>query len=205
MAIQGDQFTKANCGGTLYDSGENDTSTSYWTYCFGNSMWFRVWSGTASSIFQKHPNVNCQFWRFSISSQSWVQIDNRTIGKSTACIYQVRCTTAPAMGTPTAQYNSDDSYLFAFKAETTVGERSRCNDRIIMYNIGNDSTWDTTVSGKLIYGKPGNGVLYHNTSTAPTGITVNQAAFRTIEQRGLLITPARIGQMISVKSAMSHT
>ena len=203
MASSGQLINQANCGGVLYDSGENDTSTSSFTYGFGNSMWFRVWSGTASNIYESHPKVACEFWRYSISSQSWVLLDSRTIGKETACIYQVRCTSVPNSWNPTVQYNGDDSYLFLFRANTTTGARSRCNDRIIMYNIGNDPTWNTTVKGKLIYGKPDNGVRYHVTDNRGGGKEL--APFDTISMRGTPITAALVGRMISVRSARSKT
>lgn len=203
MASSGQLINQANCAGIQYDSGENDTSTSSFTYGFGNSMWFRAWSGSASNIYQPHPKVACEFWRFSISTQSWVLIDNRTIGRDTACIYQVRCTTAPPMGAPTAQYNGDDSYLFLFRATTTTGERSRCNDRIVMYNIGNDPTWNTTIKDRFIYGKPDTGVRYHVTDNRSGGAEL--APFTTISMRGTLITATLVGRMISVRSAASRT
>lgn len=194
---------QANCAGVCYDSGENSTSTSSFTFGFGNSMWFRAYSGTASNIFQKHPNIGCEFWRFSIASQSWVLLDSRTIGKSTACIYQVRSDDNVSGWSPTVRYDGDDSYLFLFRANTTVGERSRCNDRVVMYNIGNDNSWNTTVKGKLLYGKPNNGVVYHTTDNRSGGTEL--APFTTIGMRGTLITGAHVGHMISVRSAMSKT
>ena len=201
MASSGQLINQANCAGTLYDSGENATSTSSFTYGFGNSMLFRAYAGTASNIYESHPTIDCEFWRYSISSQSWVLLDSRTIGKQTACIYQVRSSVSG--WNPTVEYNGDDSYLFLFRARTRKGERSRCNDRIVMYNIGVDSTWDTTVKGKLIYGKPNNGVIYHTVDNRGGGAEL--APFDTISMRGTPITADLVGRMISVRSAKSKT
>ena len=205
MASTGDLINKANTGGLAYSASGN-TSTSYWTYAFGNSIYYRVRTRSASSIWNPHPAVSYEFWRYSISQQQWVQVHSGSLGRDSDTIYRVRCNQLPISGTIRAQYDGGDSYLFAFKGQTTNGERSRCDDYIYVYNIGEDTTYDETVKGKLIYARNENiGFKFHADSSGPSSYSVTQNWLKTDGMRGQLITPAHISRMISVKSATSKT
>jgi hypothetical protein len=210
MASYGQLIDKTSIGsGIAYEAG-GDTSTSYWTFVFANSCWFRGYAGTASNIYQPHPTVVTEFWRYSISQQQWVQVASHSNGKGTSTAYRVRCPYNPNVQaiSPSlrSEYNGDDSYLFAFKAQTTKGERSRCKDYVIVYNIGADTTYDTTVKGKLIYGRSEN-IAYklHANATGPSSYSTTQNWLTTTAMRGALITPSYVNRMISVKSARSLT
>ncbi len=193
----------------MYEEG-GDTSTSYWTYVFANSIWFRGYAGTASSIWNPHPAVSTEFWRYSISQQSWIQVAAHSNGKDTSTAYRVRCPYNPVVQgiSPSlrAEYNGDDSYLFAFKAQTTTGERSRCKDYVIAYSIGDDTTYDSSVKGKKIFGRSLNqAFIFHRDSTGPNALSLTDAWLTTTGMQDQQITPAHINRMISVKSAISFS
>lgn len=202
---------RSNLRGVAYDSGLGEhTSTSFFTYCFGNVMRFRAHAGKRSNIYDSHPQVKCEFWRWSISQSKWVLISERTLERETTLEYQVRVSSdTPSAGSYnySAAYNGTDSYLFGFRAETISGKRSVCSDRIIMYNIGEDVTYDDHVKGKKIYCKPNHGAYYHVTSsTSPTSVNPDQpGSYGTTNQRGNYITRADIPRMVSVRSAISFT
>jgi len=210
MASYGQLIDKTSIGSAIAYQGGGDTSTSYWTFVFANSCWFRGYAGTASNIYQPHPTVVTEFWRYSISQQQWIKVASHSNGKDTSTAYRVRCPYNPNVQSISpslrAEYNGTDSYLFAFKAQTTNGERSRCKDYVIVYNIGADTTYDTTVKGKLIYGRSEN-IAYklHANATGPSSYSTTQNWLTTTAMRGALITPSYVNRMISVKSARSLT
>lgn len=206
MAVLGDVINKANIGTAVAYSVVGDNSSACWTFAFGNSIYFRSYCGTASSIWNPHPEVRAEFWRYSISQQSWVHINSTSMGKSTSTIYRVRCNQMPVSGTLRAEYNDNDSFLFAFKSDTTKGERSRCDDRIYMYNLGADTQYEITTLGNLIYGRNEDiAYKYHYTSGGPSALNLNDNWLKTDAMRGELIIPAYAKRMVSVKSAISLT
>jgi hypothetical protein len=196
-------INQSNTLGIAYDSGQNDTSTNYWTYAFGDSILFRGAAESPSSMWEKNPIVNCEFWRYSISSQSWIKLDDTDVGKNSSRTYAVRCNDT-SLGSPAIRYDGDDSYLFAFKAQTTQGERGRCNDRVKVMNVGTCSTYNATVKGRYIYGRSLDyAYRYHLNSSL--SLTLTDAWLTTVGLRGTKITSALIKRMISVKSAKSKT
>jgi len=200
----GTLINKANTTGLEYDSGQHDASSAYWTWAFGDSILFRAGAEEASNMWQKHPEANCEFWRFSISSQSWIKLDDTTIGKHSSRTYSVRCDDT-SLGSPAVSYNGNDSYLFAFKVQTTRGESFRCNDRIRVYNVGTSNIYDSDVKGKYIYGRSLDyAYRYHLSSSGPT-ITLTDSWLTTAGLRGTKITTALKKRMISVKSAIAKT
>lgn len=208
MASSGQFITQANIGNGIVYEGGGDTSTAFWTYVFANSCWFRGYAGIPSSIYQPNPTVVTEFWRYSISQQQWIQVASHTNGRDTSTAYRVRCPYNPTVQgigpSLRTEYNGDDSYLFAFKAQTTTGERSRCKDYVIVYNIGADTTYDTTVKGKLIYGRNENiAFQLHRDATGPGSFPLNQNWLSTAGMRGTLITPSNTNRIISVRSAIS--
>ncbi|MFZ7132242.1 MAG: hypothetical protein ACOWWR_07785 [Eubacteriales bacterium] len=206
MASSGQLINQSNIGNGVAYSASGDTSTSYWSYAFGNSIWWRAKTGTASNIYEKHPAITCEFWRFSISSQTWIMVHSVNIGKSSQTVYRVRNNQMPISGTVTAEYNGDDSYLFAFKAYTYEGERSQTEENIYVYNIGADTTYNTTVKGKLIYGRDQNYAFqFHKDSSGPSSFSRTQDYLTTDGMRGTLITPSLVNRMVSVRSAVSKT
>ena len=199
------QINQANTKGIEYDSGANDISTSYWSYAFGDSLQFKIWCGSPSSMWQKNPTVNCQFWRYDIPTSTWIQLDNTTIGKNTGRIYSVRCNDT-GMGTPTVSYNGDDSFLFAFRAAQGNGERSRCDDRIRVFNVGESNQYNEWVQGKKIYGRSlDEAYRYHRDTSGPLALTLTDSWLTTTGLRGTTITHNLVTRMISVKSAISKT
>jgi hypothetical protein len=194
-------INQTNTTGLEYDSGENDISTSYWSWAFGDSIIFQIWVGSPSSIWQKNPVVRGEFWRYSISTSTWVQLDNLLVTKNTGRTYSVRCNEISS----NVSYDGDDSYLFAFKAYQEQGERSRCKDRIRVYNVGTSNIYNSDVKGKYIYGRSLDyAYRYHLSSSGPT-ITLTDSWLTTAGLRGTKITTALKRRMISVKSAISKT
>ena len=206
MASTGDLINKTNIGSAVAYSVSGSNSGSYWTFAFGNSIYFRSYCGTASNIWNPHPSVSCEFWRYSISQQAWVHLNTTSMGKSTSTVYRVRCDQMPVSGTLRAEYNGDDSFLFAFKSQTTNGEASRCDDRIYVYNLGADTQYDITALGKLIYARNEDiAYKYHFTNGGTGALDLNSNWLKTDGMRGELIIPAYAKRMVSAKSAISFT
>jgi hypothetical protein len=207
MAVTGDIINKTTIGSALAYSASGNCSGSYWTFAFGNSIFFKAYANSRSSTYESHPNIAIEFWRYSISQQSWVKVNGSSVYAGGASgIYKIRCSQSPATGTLKAEYNGTDSYLFAFKAQRTAGETSKCFDQIWTYNIGADTTYDSSVIGKLIYGRSEDVAFkFHYNSGGPGALTLSENWLSTAGMRGQLITPATIKRMISVKSAISFT
>ena len=204
MASQGQSINQTNIGSGIAYSISGDTSISPWSYAFGNSIFWAVQTGTASSIWVKHPAVTCEFWRYDIPTQAWIQLHAVNIGKSNSTIYRVRCSQTPISGNFRYDYNGGDSYLFAFRAYTYEGERSRTTERIYAYNIGADITYDSTVKGKKIYGRNLDQAYLWHYNTARS-LTLTDSWLKTDAMAGTQITPALIPRMVSVKSAISFS
>ncbi|MCW4012229.1 MAG: hypothetical protein NWF07_04465 [Candidatus Bathyarchaeota archaeon] len=200
-----DLLNQANLRGSYYSSGPSDTSTGYWTYAFGNSIWFRGATETRSNSYESHPKLACEFWRYSISQQAWVQVHSINIGSSNTCVYRVRCNKSPHSGTVRAEYYGDDSYLFAFKAYTYEGERSRCNDAVYVYEIGDDTQYQTTVQGRRLYMRNEDKALVRHTGTSPGSYSLTQNWLKTDAMRGTLITLSLSKRLISAKSAIAFS
>lgn len=212
MAIAGNLISKKYLDtSTIYSSGRTDTSTNYWSYAFGNSIYYRVWAGSANNIYVPHPAVALRLWRYSISGQAWVLVHADTMGRDSACVYTIRCNKNPYVSSDTgASYNGDDSYLFAFVAYTYQGERGDCSEQLFVYNVGADTTYDNSVKGKKIYARNEDYAFkYHLTSggghDANPSISLTDSWLRTDTMAGTKITPALIKRMISVKSAVAFT
>ena len=204
MAVTGDLINKANIGsGVAYNSAAS--IGGIWSYVFANSIYFKGWTGAPSSIYESNPNARMEFWRYSISQQQWLQLYAYNIAQNSNVAFRVRCNQNPTSGTIHLEYNGDDSYLFAFMAQRTAGEVSRSGADLYVYNIGGDTTYDTTVKGKLIYGRSEDKAYDYMVSTAPASYNLTQNWLTTTGMRGQLITAATIKRMISVKSAVSHT
>ncbi len=204
MASQGNLINQSFIGSGIAYSVSGETSTSPWSYAFGNSIWWEVETSTASSIWVKHPAVTCEFWRYSIASQSWVQIHSINIGKSSSSVYRVRNNQMPSSGTVRAEYNGTDSFLFAFRAYTYEGERSRTTERLYVYNVGADTQYNSTVQGKYIYGRSLDYAYRWHLNTS-LSLTLTDSWLTTTGLRGTQITSALIKRMVSVKSAIAFT
>lgn len=203
MATTGDLINKANIGGGVAYS-TTSSAGNIWTYAFANSIYFKGWTGSPSDIYQKNPHMSLEFWRYSISSQSWINIYNYSIQQNSNVIFRVRCDQNPLGGTLHAEYNGDDSYLFAFKAQRTQGETAKAAAGIYVYGIGADTQYDTTAKGRLIHGRSEDKAYDFMIATAPASYSLTQNWLTTTGMRGQLITVATIKRMISVKSAISH-
>lgn len=201
MASAGQQITQTNIGSGVAYSVSGDTSTGYWSYAFGNSIWWEVETGTASSSYEDDPTVSYAFYRYSISQQQWVLVHSGSQGKSNSTIYRVRNNQMPSSGNIRAEYNGDDSYLFAFKAQCTAGERSRTTERLYVYTVGADSTYAASVRGKPIFGRSLDQAYIFHTGTSYTGLDLNASWLTTTGMAGQKILSSHINRMISVKSA----
>ena len=208
----GDLISKAYLDtDSVYYSGNTDTSTSYWSYAFGNSIYYRAWAGSANNIYVPHPAIAVRLWRYSISGQAWVLVHADTMGRDRACVYRIRCDKNPESNPYTgASYNGDDSYLFAFVAYTYQGERGDCKEQLIVYNVGADTTYSNSVKGKKIYARNEDYAFkYHLTSgggyDAAPSISLTDSWLKTDTMAGTKITPALIKRMVSVKSAVAFT
>ena len=204
MASAGQQITQANIGSGVAYSISGDTSTSAWSYAFGNSIFWKVSTGTASSIWVKHPAVTCEFWRFDIPTQTWIQLHSINIGKSSSTIYRVRCSQTPYSGNIRAEYNGSDSYLFAFRANTYEGERSRTDEALYVYNVGADTTYAASVKGKFIYGRNEDYAFKWHLNSSRS-LTLTDSWLKTDAMAGTQITPALVPRIVSVKSAIAFT
>jgi hypothetical protein len=112
----------------------------------------------------------------------------------------------PYAGVLRAEYDGDDSYLFAFRAYTYEGERSRTGENIVVYNLGADTQYNTTALGKLIYGRNEDiAYKFHYNNTGPSSLDLNENWLKTAGMRGELIIPAYAKRMVSAKSAISFT
>lgn len=200
-------FNQANLNtGAYYYSGRNDTSTNYWTYAFGNAIWFMAQAGTRSNTYEDHPNIACEFWRYSIAQQAWVQIHSINLGKSSDCVYRVRYGGMPHSGTVRADYNGDDAYLFAFKAYTYQGARSQCDDRIYVYEIGADAQYSATVQGrKLFIRNEDIAFKYHRDNSGPNNLPLQDNWLKTDGMRGTPLTFSLTKRLISAKSAIAYS
>ncbi len=205
MATSGQEINKTSIGSGVAYSVSGDTSTSYISYVFGNSIWWEVETGTASNIYAKHPAVSYGFYRYSISQQQWVTIYTGSQGKSSSTVFRVRNNQMPSSGTVRAEYNGDDSYLFAFKAYTYEGERSRTTERLLVYDIGADTTYDSYVKGKFIYGRNEDYAYKWHLNTSLSSFSLTDNWLKTDAMAGTQITPSHVHRMISVKSATSFT
>lgn len=204
MAVTGDLINKTTIGGAVAYSTQASAG-NVWTYAFANSIYFKGWTTSPSSIYDQNPYMSLEFWRYSISSQSWINIYNTNIQQNSNVIFRVRCDQNPLGGNVHAEYNGDDSYLFAFKAQRTQGEVAKAAAGIHVYDIGADTQYDATAKGRLIYGRSEDKAYDFMVSTAPASYVLTQNWLTTTGMRGQLITAATIKRMVSVKSAISHT
>jgi hypothetical protein len=207
MAVRGDQFTKAVLGtAKVYTWGAYSWyGAAYYTYVFANSLWIRHYSGIPSSIYQSNPSVSVEFWRYSISEQTWIKLHSYTNGRDTSTAYRVRCPFNPTQDgiSPTLRYsyNEADSYLFCLRHHLTAGEHDKTHLRVNVYSVGADTTYDSSVKGRLIYGRTEDKAIQEQTTTSMANFSLTQPWLTTT--RGGLITPSEIKRMISVKSAIS--
>lgn len=196
---------------TIYDTGTTYPSTSYWSYAFGNSIYYRAWAGSAGNIYVPHPAMRVRLWRYSISGEAWILVHADTMGRDSACVYRIRCNENPESDPYTgALYDGDDSYLFAFVAYTYQGRHQDCSEQLVVYNVGADTTYSDSVKGKKIYARNEDYAFkYHLTSgggpDANPSISLTDSWLKTDTMAGTKITPALIKRMISVKSAVAFT
>lgn len=197
---------------TIYDTGTTDPSTSEWSYAFGNSIHWRSYCHQSSNIYVPHPAMAIQLWRYSISGQAWVQVHSTTYGSASGArgaVYRIRCDKVPESPFIEAVYNGDDSYLFAFFCYVYQGARSDCDERLRVFNVGADTTYDNSVKGKKVYARNYDyAYKYHYQSGSaddPPPLTLSEDWLQTDDMAGVKITSVHVPRMVSVKSALAFT
>ena len=129
MASYGQLIDKTSIGSAIAYQGGGDTSTSYWTFVFANSCWFRGYAGTASNIYQPHPTVVTEFWRYSISQQQWIKVASHSNGKDTSTAYRVRCPYNPNVQSISpslrAEYNGKEIIFPDFRDRSYLDQARR--------------------------------------------------------------------------------
>jgi hypothetical protein len=186
---------------SIYDTGTTDTSANTWSFAWGDALWHRCETTTATNIYEKHPLINAEFWRYSISQSTWIKIYDWNMPKQTVCNFTVR--TNNCGESVKASYDGDDSYLFGFRAYTYEGARSRCNERLRVYNIGENTQYSSQVLGKKLYLRNADKAYAYHLGTNNAALNLSSSDLYSNNMSGTLITTALIKRLTSYCSAHS--
>ena len=118
--------------------------------------------------------------------------------KQTVCNFTVR--TNNCGESVKASYDGDDSYLFGFRAYTFEGARSRCNERLRVYNIGENTQYNTQVKGKKIYLRNEDKAYDYHKGTNNVALNLSSSYLYSDNMTGTQLNFALIKRLVSFHS-----